>query len=496
MRKGSWQLFCRAAFDIIIENMLDKTLQAINLQCPFDFQKVIVVGVSGGPDSLCLLDILHTQGFRLLVAHLDHQLRPESQAEAQHVEAVALQMGLPCAIHRADIASWATQNGLSIEEAARERRYRFLFEQAALHQAQAVAVGHTADDQVETVFMHLLRGAGLSGLRGMNFYSLPNPWSQQIALARPLLSAWRSEIESYLAQRGLEALLDQSNFDLRFYRNRLRHETLPYLEGLNPGFRARLWQMSNLLGDEEDLLEALTQAAWQEVCLEQGAGFVAFDIQSLQRQPLALQRRLVRRGMAALRPGLRDIDFAAVERALNFVRAPTRSQVQDLAAGLRLELDGERLWVAAWTADLPGAQWPQVTAQREYLLNAPGELELPGGWRLRAKLIPASTANFDEIRLNQDPWLAWVDAESLSWPVTVRGRLPGERFQPLGMGEHSLKLSDFFINQGVPRRARPNWPLMISQETVVWVAGLRLAQPFAVHPDSQQLIVFSLGRDK
>ena len=229
---------------------------------------------------------------------------------------------------------------------------------------QAVAVGHTADDQVETVLMHLLRGAGLSGLRGMSYYSLPNPWSQTIPLVRPLLGVWREEIMAYLARQGLQPSLDASNLEKRYYRNRLRHELIPQLEELNPGARRRIWKMAALLQDEDETIERVVDAAWGQCCLVDSEAAVAFDTGGLRDQPKGVQRRLIRRAIARLRPGLRDIDYETVDRALDFLTSPTRTGQMDLAAGLRLEMEGERLWIADWKADLPGANWPQL---------APGE---------------------------------------------------------------------------------------------------------------------------
>ncbi len=142
-----------------------------------DLTRNVLVGVSGGADSLCLLDVLRSAGLRLVVVHVNHQLRPQAHAEMLHVQQLAQAMGIPCVALEVDVRGYATANRVSLEDAARTLRYRSLFEQAALHQAQAVAVGHTADDQVETVLMNFLRGSGLNGLKGMQSYLLPNAWS-------------------------------------------------------------------------------------------------------------------------------------------------------------------------------------------------------------------------------------------------------------------------------------------------------------------------------
>ena len=209
--------------------MLEVVRSVLQNRCGLTPLSRLLVAVSAGPDSLCLLHVLWQLGYSVVVAHLDHGLRVESAAEAAMVQHFAEDLGVQWVCKRQDVQGYATQNGLSIEEAARNLRYRYLFEQAERLEAQAVAVGHNADDQVETVLMHLLRGAGLSGLRGMGHYSLPNPWSQRIPLVRPLLGIWRGEIQAYLDRSGLKPSLDSSNLELRYYRNRLRHELIPHL---------------------------------------------------------------------------------------------------------------------------------------------------------------------------------------------------------------------------------------------------------------------------
>ncbi|MCI0520105.1 MAG: tRNA lysidine(34) synthetase TilS, partial [Chloroflexi bacterium] len=250
--------------------MLNLLSLAARERCRLTLDQPILAAVSGGPDSLCVLDGLHRLGFRLAAAHFDHGLRAEAADEARRVEAFAGERGLPFLLGRGDVRACAQAQRLSLEEAARNQRYGFLFAQAQSIGAQAVVTGHNADDQVETVLMHLLRGAGLAGLRGMSFYALPNPWSVSIPLARPLLGVWREEILAYLAQNGLVPNLDASNEDLTFYRNRLRHELIPTLESYNPQARRLIWRTAEILFHEDAALSAVEEAAWQAAAAPAG----------------------------------------------------------------------------------------------------------------------------------------------------------------------------------------------------------------------------------
>jgi tRNA(Ile)-lysidine synthase len=163
-------------------------------------------------------------------------------------------------------------------------------------------VGHTADDQVETVLMHLLRGGATDGLSGMAYRSLPNPWSNEIPLVRPLLGLWREEVLDYIAERKLQPSIDSSNLDITYFRNRLRHEIIPALEQYQPNLRRLIWRTADVIGEERRVLDSLVEAAWKECVPEKASGYLAMDGQALDAQPLAVQRRLLRRAIAWLHP--------------------------------------------------------------------------------------------------------------------------------------------------------------------------------------------------
>ena len=475
--------------------MLDRLRETLDTECLLSASETVLVGVSGGPDSLCLLNILHRLEYPLIVAHLDHGLRPESQEDAGRVKRFADDLGVPFSLGRADVAGIADLKSLSVEEAARRARYEFLFAQAREFGAQAVAVGHTADDQVETVLMHLLRGAGLAGLKGMEFRALPNAWSQEIPLVRPLLSAWRAEVLDDLAEQGLQPVLDRTNLDTTIYRNRLRHELLPYLESYQPAVRQVLWRMAQIFSGDYEIIEQVVAKAWQDCAVELGPGYVSISIEKFNQLPIGLQRHVLRRAMGVLRPGLRDIDFESVERALAFLAQPPHSREQDFIADLRLIREGELLWVAGWDADLPREGWPQLLEKGEYELSVPGELQLLGGWRLRAIPVEDVNAALAAALANADPYQAWIVLDQLSLPLKVRSRRAGDRFRPLGMGGHSVKLADFMVNVKLNRRARAAWPLVCAGKAIAWVAGFRIGHPFRLQKNTMRAAHLKLFRE-
>lgn len=460
-------------------------------ECQLSPHLPILVGVSGGPDSLCLLDLLDILGYPVVAAHVDHSLRLSSAQDAAFVRDLAAQRQIHFTTTRLDIGVYAREAHLSIEEAARKARYGFLFEQARLHQAQAVAVAHTADDQVETVLMHLLRGAGLGGLKGMPYRTPGREWGSDLPLVRPLLATWREDVLAYCEERDLHPRMDESNQDTTFFRNRLRLELLPILEGYNPRIKQVLWRTArSLAGDHVVLEEALSLA--KLACRQQNrANYVCFQLDEFIRLPVGQQRSLLRGAIAHLLPDLRDVDFNAVERGLAFTRAPSASQQLDLVKGLYLLIENNSLFVARWGAPILDDDWPWMEISSCVVLPVPGQASLGGGWSLSAEL--HSGVNWESLSTQMgDRFQCWLDADTFSTPIFVRPSRPGERIQPLGMDGHSLRLSDYWVNKKLSRRARATWPLVWCDEKVAWAPGYQPGHPFRITPSTRRAVLLRM----
>jgi tRNA(Ile)-lysidine synthase len=467
-------------------SVIEKTAQT---KCHLSPDQPLLVGVSGGADSLALMHALHQLGYSLVIAHLDHGLRPESAADADYVRQKAEELGLPFVSARMDVRAMAARDGLSLEEAARQVRYDFLFEQARQAGAQAVAVAHHADDQVETVLMHFLRGAALSGLSGMAYRRIMPVWDAAIPLVRPLLDLWREDIETYLGEMGWVAREDLTNQDTRYFRNHLRHDLIPELEGVNPKFKDVVRRMADVLGEEDRFLDALADQAWAACFREADEGSVVLGRREFLELEKALQRRVLRRAVGLLRPDLRDIGFEAIERGLAFAVEPTESGRMDLAARLNLVVLDERLLVKTWSAALPEDDLPLLPEVGYVgLLGEGGSLTLAYGWVLALDLLEMAPGLAVIEAQQLDPNEAWLDAATLRLPLSVRAKQEGERWQPLGLAGHSQKLSDFFVNEKIPQHLRDRWPLVCEEGDVAWVAGLRPAELFKLGPATTQIV--------
>jgi tRNA(Ile)-lysidine synthetase-like protein len=311
----------------------------------------VVVAVSGGPDSLCLLHLLHRiapqRGLQLHVAHLDHRLRPDSHTDAQFVAETAAAWGVPCTLGTVDVASLAQQTHTGLEAAGRAARYAFLIDTARKIGAQAIALGHTADDQAETVLLRLLRGAGIGGLAAMRpkrpaLADLPTDMLL-LDIVRPLLNTTRSEVEAYCATHQLHPRIDPTNSTGPFLRNRMRDHILPLLKAYNPSIVATLGRVARVCAEDNDLLETLANSAWQSLAqVEQGS--VSFDRQQFGELHHALQRRLLRRGVQVLVPNV-ELEARHVDLALDAITAQRRRL--QLPKGLWLHNDRRTISITA-----------------------------------------------------------------------------------------------------------------------------------------------------
>jgi tRNA(Ile)-lysidine synthase len=461
---------------------LQKTL---DLKCQLDKSLPLVIGVSGGADSLCLLDVLQQMGYCLVVAHLDHSLRPDSVTQARFVEQEARRRGLACRIAREDVHAYVQIHKLSVEEAARRVRYHFLFQTARQQCAQAVAVAHTADDQVETLLMNLLRGAGMAGLKGMLHRTILAEWDEKIPLVRPLLDNWREEVLAYCNQQGLTFQVDSSNEDPAFFRNRIRLHLIPELQRYNPQVKGALLRTAQTLKGDFSILQQAARQTFAHCLAQRGEGFLAFHIQDLRLAEDALLRLVFRHAVAQLRPTAREVGFDIIEQAVQFVRTPTRSGSVSLASFLKLELAGELLFLQEEQEEFPTAQFPGIPQNTPLLLPVPCKLELNSGWLLESEFVPP-----DQITPHflTNPDHAWLDADSLSLPLMVRTRRRGDHFQPLGLEGKSMRLSDFLVNVKLPRQARDAYPLVCSGDEIIWVSGFRPAHPFCLSPHSRMAV--------
>jgi tRNA(Ile)-lysidine synthetase-like protein len=472
----------------------------------------LVVGVSGGVDSLALLHLLRglapALGVTLRAATLDHGIRgPAGAADAAFVAALCAEWGVPCAHGACDTPAYAAREGRSLEDAARRMRYTFLAAVAAEAGASAVAVGHQADDQVETTLDHWLRGAGLAGLAGMAPWAplpLP-PDAPDLAralglpappaapwLLRPLLDVWRADLAAYCAAEGLQPREDATNADPTYRRNYLRAILLPLLEQAQPGLRARLHRSATIFRDEDALLEADLDAAWPSLATPTG-DVVRLDLAAFAALPPSLQRRAIRRAAATL-GALPGLDLVHIEAARTLLGPAGRTgAVTHWPSGGRVWRERGAGLVAAGGAARDAA-WPCLAPGAELLPPPEGEMRV-GAFLLRVSRADDATGGGPR----GDAWTAVFDADALAalGPLTLRTRRPGDRIRPQGAGGRSRKLQDVLVDGGVPRHVRPGLALLATGDGVVlWAPGPggRRGDAALVGPATRRIVTFTFRR--
>lgn len=467
-----------------MEDLKQRVLRFIQEWGLIQGEKILLVGVSGGPDSVCLLHILdqlkESLGVSLHVCHLNHTLRgASSDADARFVSTLAQRLGIAATVERRDVKAYQREHRLSVEEAARQVRYDFFAQVAESIGVKRIALGHTRDDQVETILMHLVRGTGLAGLRGMGpITTWQGRRGSALLVVRPLLDVAREETEEYCSAYDLEPRTDFSNFSPTFLRNRLRCELIPLLQSYNPNIVATLLRTARAAADELSYLEEGVSQVWEGVVREQPNGLL-LDIEALRSLHPALKRHLLRRVLGEILGDLTDIQSVHIEKMVEAVSKP---------AGKRLSLPRGLLFHVGYNTCLvtKGAYdtCPLPTLEGEHRLNVPGDTALPG-WRVRASVTqPGETA---------DGFGACLDFEEAGSNLVVRRRKAGDRFQPLGMGEWK-KLQDFMVDAKIPRAWRDRVPLVCSAEGILWVVGWRIAERAKVKDSTKQVLCLEFER--
>jgi len=440
---------------------------------------------------MCLLGILYDEGYKVIVAHFNHMLRSGADTDANEVESAAASLGVPFVVERGNVQEYAGANNLSIEEAGRIMRYRFLMQQAREYKAQAVAVGHTADDQVETVLMHFLRGAGLFGLKGMQYRTILPMFDEQIPVIRPLLDAWREDTVGYCEKHGLRPRYDPSNITTDYSRNRIRNSLIPSLESYNPRFKDAVWRTSRALADDHDVIMKVLDDAWKQCVAQETPEFVSFETAALEKNQLATQRNLIRRARQNLCPDGMEITFAVLDRAAKFIDHETEAPRVDLTGGLFLLRETLLTYVVSDPSNLPFDFWPQLpNGKNSVSIEVPDAFPLSGGWTIHCEYWDIPSLAIQKAKANENPYQTWMDADRMQGALKLRVRQDGDRFQPLGMEDHEVKLSDFFINAKLPQRARGRWPLLCSGDEVVWVPGYRPSHNVRLTETTKKVLYF------
>jgi tRNA(Ile)-lysidine synthase len=464
----------------------------------------VLVGVSGGPDSMALLHVLQTvatkQSMRLGVAHLNHGLRPEaSEVDEALVRKNASERGLPFYFEKADVNAVRKALGLSVEEAARKVRYRFLGNVARTHGFSAVALGHHADDNAELVLMNLLRGSGPLGLAGMpprrSFLSA-EAGEGEIHLIRPFLEIRRKDILAFVTENNIPSVTDNTNTDLRYRRNRIRCELLPLLrERYNPNIDDTLNRMARILRFEKEWADHLLAPYFEDTEPAEPPEIISLSRFEICTTHRAAGRRIVRMAIERAKGDLRQIGFRHIDAILELASRNGASGSLDLPDRLRVTVQNERLVFKK--EGRPLRQIPPRTAggdsiRFQHLLEKPGSLFIPElEITVRAAMLPSDIR--PDFR-SAGHRTAFFDMDAMSFPLIVRSPKPGDRFTPLGMTGRQ-KLKKYFIDHKIPANQRARCPVLESGGRPIWLMGYRMEDAVKITAGTKRVlkVEFSLA---
>jgi tRNA(Ile)-lysidine synthase len=439
----------------------------------------VLVGLSGGPDSVCLLSILHSLRERftseISAMYVDHGLRPrETGNEIEFCRNLCERLNVPFRTKTINVRSYAQDRKMNMQEAARQLRYRTFDETSGDIGARRIALGHTADDQAETLLMRLFRGSGPTGLSGIP------PVRKNII--RPLIETRRGEIEKFLDDEKIEYIIDSSNLKENYLRNRIRLSLVPMLKEYNPDIIETLSKTAAIFRDEEKYFEIIGTKALMKLISRKTASRIELFLAPLEIMDKAIMRRVLRRAIDETK-GLRGISFIHIEDIIGLIRTGDPGDRIYLPKGIRV-IKGYSTLIL--TSD------PPVTLG-SYSLTVPGEIILrEAGVLIKSSLVPVSELQAPG-QTNPGIVSGVFDADKLNLPLVVRPRKEGDFFYPSGFGRRK-KLQDFFVDEKIPRDERDRVPLIISGNDIIWVVGYREDERFKVGEGTEKVVRFEVKK--
>ena len=482
-----------------IENKIVPTVeQTIIAYRMFQPGDSVLVGVSGGPDSVALLHVLliiaPRFSLRLGVAHLNHCLRQEdSDNDAEFVASLAEKLNLPYYIKREDVRKYQLENKLSLEEAARRIRHTFYDQAAEKNRFNKIALGHHSDDNAELVLMYIFRGSGLLGISGIP--PVRDTQNRNIQIVRPFIKLSKSEIIDFLTTKELNYVSDRTNKETRYLRNRIRHYLIPTLKkSYNPRIIETLGRLAAIVGSEEEWIEDVIHPIYEKAVLDIQDDKVTLSIESLGGIHVAAKRRVIRKAIAKVKGDLRRVTFSHIDSAISLLDKGPACWSLDLPNRIRIKRNGDVLLFSKEKGALRGIDvniGNGETVSFEYKIPKPTTLFIKeiGAHLKLSEIGVEKLPDFSNIGHQA----AFFDINALSFPLTLRNFRPGDRFKPLGM-TGTQKVKKYFINKKVLKTKRERCPILLSRDKIVWVVGHRIDESVKVIPSTKKALKGELSQ--
>lgn len=466
----------------------EKALQTIKKFDMLSFNDRVLIGISGGPDSVTLLNVLLSfkkrYNLSFFIAHLDHMLRgKESDEDVNFVKNMAQELDLPCEVKSYDLTKIARKEHLTLEEAARKYRYKFYLETAKKFKTSKIALGHNADDQVETVLMRFLRGSGLEGLMGIP------PVRGKII--RPLIECSREEIEEYCKENKIEYRVDSSNKEVVYFRNKIRLELLPLLfKDYNKNIKDVMLRLRNIISEVSAYLNQETELLFKEVVRRENPEMVIINLKKFTSLPLALKRRIIRKSIEVVKGNLYSISF----RHNNEILKLTEYQLGEKEIYLPDNLMAKKIYnkMMIYKKGISKDQIVEISTPWKYDILIPGKTELKSlGIKVEIKILNSAdikSSLYFTKKKSKEEFLEFIDYNKVNLPLKLRNRRSGDRFYPLKM-KGLKKVKDFFIDNKIPKGYRDLIPILVdSEDKIIWIMGMRLDNRVKINSDTKKVL--------
>ncbi|MFN4227571.1 MAG: tRNA lysidine(34) synthetase TilS [Candidatus Ratteibacteria bacterium] len=434
-----------------VENFIDKKKL-------IEKKDKILLAVSGGPDSVFLLQFFayfsKKKNLDIKVAYIHHHLRKEADKEVEFVKKITNDLGIE--FYRGDIEIEGKNN---IEKRLREQRYKKLFEIAEKIGCNKIATGHTLDDHIETIFINLFRGSGLSGLCGIWAVSKVLHESD-ISVIRPLLCLEKKEIIEYLKKNKIKYMIDTSNLSANFFRNKIRHKIIPFLLKYKPSLKKILFRMTEVLQKEEEFFKEYIDKILKEIVIKEDEKDITINTEKFNILPTAIKRRIAGYIYKKIKK-TPYIKFSEIEKILKIIE-----KGENVINKEKIEKS------------------KRISPQRnfEFKLKIPGEINV-FNFIIKTDFTPFS----DQIFKNQDRFTGYFDFSKIKGDIILRNRRPGDKFIPLGFKEEK-RLSRFMIDKKIPRKEREKVLIFENNGKIMWVCGYEISEQFKVEKNTDKIL--------
>lgn len=457
--------------------MKDKVLSIVRKYDLIKENENIVIGVSGGPDSMALLyillDLKQWVKFNIFVVHLNHGVRGiDAKKDQLFVEEQCKTLNLPYYTKNVNMIEYGKEKGITSEEAGRELRYGFFREILKKHGGGKIAVAHNKNDQAETVIMRFMRGTGIDGLKGMEFISED--------IIRPILSINREEIEKYIEDKGIETVLDKTNLEAIYTRNKVRLELIPYIEeNFNPNIIDTIWRISKISQIDSSFLEEYTEKKLDIVMKKHKNSSIVLDGKKVLDFHRSIQQRIIRNGIQKVHGSLQGITEAQVLSALNLLLKGETGKKINLINDIVIRLNYDELIIEKESS----------TKNEEYYyeLSYPGLINIEElGYSFNMEVIEFHPG----IEFETANHIGYFDLDKINGKLSLRNRRIGDRFAPFGM-KGTKKIKDYFIDEKIGKKLRDKIPLLIDKNHILWVVGYRTSERYKITKDTKQILKIS-----